>query len=309
MTFHEQIAANRRSSALLVLAIASLLILTGGAIGGSYGDAPTGLGIAGALTVILSLVAYFAGDRLVLGVSGARRLQKHMDPQLFNVVEEMAIAAGLPPPAVYLIDDTALNAFATGRKPESASVAITRGLRQKLGRDQLQGVMAHEISHIRNRDTLYLTLVGVMVGVVAMLCDAFLRRTFWGPPGRRALVRSGRHYSGSGRSSAGPQVVFAILALVLAALAPIFAKLLQMAVSRQREYLADASAAEITRYPEGLASALEVIAGDTEILEVANRATQHLYIVNPIRPHEARASALLSTHPPVEERVRRLRAM
>lgn len=285
------------------------MVLTGAAIGHAYGYAPAGLGIAGALTAVLSLVAYFAGDRVVLGVSGARRLQKHMDPQLFNVVEEVAIAAGIPPPSIYVIDDTALNAFATGRKPETASVAVTRGLRQKLSRDQLQGVIAHEISHIRNRDTLYLTMVGVMVGVVAMLCDAFLRRTFWGPPGRRALARSGRHYSGGSRSGGGVQVVFILLALLLAILAPVFARLLQMAVSRQREYLADSSAAELTRYPEGLAQALEAIASDTEILEVANRATQHLYIVNPIRPFEARASALLSTHPPVEERVRRLRSM
>jgi len=294
---------------VLVTAIASLIIITGGVIGESQGYGSAGVGIAGALTVILSLVAYFAGDRVVLGVSGARRLQKHMDPQLFNVVEEMSIAAGIPPPQVYLIDDTALNAFATGRKPETASVAITKGLRQKLNRDQLTGVIAHEISHIRNRDTLYLTMVGVMVGVVAMLCDAMLRRTWWGPPGSRALARSGKHLSGSSRAGGGAQVAFIVLAILLAILAPVFAKMLQMAVSRQREYLADASAAEITRFPEGLASALETIAGDTEILEVANRATQHLYIVNPIRPNEARASALLATHPPVRERIRRLRAM
>lgn len=284
-------------------------MFVGLALGRAGGDPAAGLGAAGILAAVLALTAYFAGDKVVLGISRARRLQKHMDPVLFNVVEEMAIAAGVPAPAVYLIDDTALNAFATGRKPETAAVAITRGLRDKLNRDQLQGVIAHEISHIRNRDTLYLTMVGVMVGVVAMLCDAFLRRSFWGPPGRRSLARAGRHYSGATRGGAGSQGIFLLLALALAILAPLFAKLLQMAVSRQREYLADASAAEITRYPEGLASALEVIASDTEILEVANRATQHLYIVNPIRPLEARGTALLSTHPPIQERIRRLRAM
>jgi heat shock protein HtpX len=292
-----------------VALIASLLVIIGGVIGEARGSGAAGVGLAGAATAAFSLVAYFAGDRLVLGISRARRLQKSDDPVLFNVVEEMAIAAGSPAPAVHLIDDTALNAFATGRKPATASVAITRGLRDKLSRDQLQGVIAHEISHIRNRDTLYLTMVGVMVGVVAMLCDLFLRRTFWGPVGGHRLARQGRHYSSGGRSNAANQAIFIVLALALAALAPLFAKFLQMAVSRRREYLADASAAEITRYPEGLASALEVIAGDTEILEVANRATQHLYIVNPIRPLEAKGTALFSTHPPIQERIRRLRAM
>jgi len=309
LTFHEQIAANRRNSFLLVAAIAALTVVIGAVLGQQYGNGPTGVGIAGALIVIMSLVAYFAGGRIMLGVSGARLLQKHMDPVLFNVVEEVAVAAGIPPPAVYVIEDTALNAFATGRDPLHAAVAITRGLRQKLSRDQLQGVIAHEISHIRNRDTLYTMMVGVMVGVVAMLCDSMLRRTFWGPPGRRRLELKGRSYSGGGQAGGGAQALFVILGLVLGILAPLFAKLLQMAVSREREYLADASGAALTRYPEGLASALEVVAGDKEILEGANRATQHMYIVNPIHEFEERASALMATHPPIQERIRRLRSM
>jgi heat shock protein HtpX len=202
-------------------------------------------------------------------------------------------------PAVYVIDDTAPNAFATGRDPAHASVAITTGLMQKLSRDELQGVMAHELSHVGNRDILYATMVGILVGSIAMMSDFFLRSFFWGG-GRR------RRSDGEG-GVAG--LVLLVVAIALAVLAPICAKLLQLAVSRQREYLADASAAKLTRYPEGLASALEKISGDREVLEVANRATQHLYIVNPIKPFEKRASSLFSTHPPIMDRIARLRAM
>jgi heat shock protein HtpX len=231
-------------------------------------------------------------------MSRAKRIEKKDAPQLFNVVEELSIAAGLPMPAVYVIDDTAPNAFATGRDPEHSSVAITTGLMQKLNRDELQGVMAHELSHVGNRDILFATMVGILVGSIALLSDFFLR-SLWLGGGRR------RKKSGGGQADA----IIMVIGLVFAILAPVFAKLLQLAVSRQREYLADATAAKITRYPEGLASALEKIAGDKEVLEVANRATQHLYIVNPIKPFEKRAKGLLSTHPPIEERVARLRAM
>jgi heat shock protein HtpX len=247
----------------------------------------------------MSLSAYYGGDKMVLGISRAKRIEKKDAPQLFNVVEELSIAAGLPMPAIYIIDDTAPNAFATGRDPKHASVAITTGLLQKLNRDELQGVMAHELSHVGNRDILYATMVGVLVGSIVMMSDFFLRSVFWGGARRR------RSNSGGGAGGA----IFLVIALVLAILAPIFAKLLQLAVSRQREYLADASGAKLTRYPEGLASALEKISGDKEVLEVANRATQHLYIVNPIKPFEKRASSLFSTHPPIQDRIARLRAM
>jgi heat shock protein HtpX len=235
----------------------------------------------------------------VLGISHAKRIEKKDYPQLFNVVEELTIAGGLPMPAIYVIDDTAPNAFATGRDPKHASIAITIGLLQKLDREELQGVMAHELSHVGNRDILYATMVGILVGSIAMMSDFFLRSFFWG---------GGRRRRGSSEGGAAG-AIFIVIALALAVLAPIFTKLLQLAISRQREYLADASAVKLTRYPEGLASALEKIAGDKEVLEVANRATQHLYIVNPIKPFEKRASNLFSTHPPIQERIARLRAM
>jgi heat shock protein HtpX len=247
----------------------------------------------------MSLSAYFNGAKMMLAMSKARRIEKKDHPQLFNVVEELAIAGGVPVPAIYIIDDSAPNAFATGRDPEHAAVAITSGLLQKLSRDELQGVMAHELSHVGNRDILFATMVGIMVGSIVLIADFFLRSMIWGGGRRRS------------RSSdkGGGQAILMLVALVFVILAPIFAKLLQLAVSRQREYLADASAAKLTRYPEGLASALEKIAGDQEVLEVANRATQHLYIVNPIKPFEKRAKSLFSTHPPLEERVERLRSM
>ncbi|MFH0963931.1 MAG: M48 family metallopeptidase [Planctomycetota bacterium] len=213
----------------------------------------------------------------------------------------MAVSAGLPVPRVFIIDDTAPNAFATGRNPKSASVAVTRGLLAKLTRDELQGVIAHEMSHVQNRDILYATLTAVLLGLIALMCDFFLRGVFRG----RAIGGRGR----GRRAVGGGQGIFLLIGLVLALIAPLVAKLIQLATSREREYLADSSAALLTRYPDGLASALEKIASDREVLEVANRATQHLYIVNPIKPFEARASAMWSTHPPIAERVRRLREM
>jgi heat shock protein HtpX len=276
----DEIRRNRRRSWVLMFLTGLLLVVTGGVFGSAYGGdagAAAGLVLALGLALVLGLVSYFGGGSIMLSASGARRIEKRDHPQLFNVVEEMAIASGNPVPAVYIIEDTAPNAFATGRDPANASVAITTGLLDKLDRDELQGVMAHEMSHVRNYDILYATMVGVMVGSIALMCDAF----------RRVRFRSSR-----GRGGGGAAIIM-VVALLLAILAPIFAKLLQMAVSRRREYLADASAAELTRYPEGLARALEKISGDQEVLEAANRATMHLYIVNPIKSFEERASGLL----------------
>jgi heat shock protein HtpX len=295
---YEEISANKRNSWLLVAAVTAVLVVLGFLLGEYWGSGYVGVGFAVGIAVILSLSAYYNGARMVLSMSRARRIERKDNPKLSNVVEELAIAGGLPVPAIYIIDDSAPNAFATGRDPEHASVAITTGLLQKLSRDELQGVMAHELSHVGNRDILFATMVGIMVGSIALLADFFLRSLFWGGARRR---RS--------RSSGSGGAILIVVALVLALLAPLFARLLQLAVSRQREFLADASAAKLTRYPEGLASALEKIAHDREVLEVANRATQHLYIVNPIKPFEKRAKSLFSTHPPVEERVARLREM
>jgi len=214
----------------------------------------------------------------------------------------MAIAANVPMPRVYLIDDTAPNAFATGRDPKHASVAITIGLLQKLDREELQGVMAHELSHVRNFDIRFSLMVGVLVGSIALLADFFLRFTFWGGGGRRS--RSSNDSGGGGL-----QIVVFVVAIVLAILAPIMARLVQMAVSRQREYLADASGVELTRNPVGLERALAKITLDTEPLEVANRATQHLYFENPIKAATGQSSNLFSTHPPALERINRLRQL
>jgi len=297
-SIYSEIAANRRNSFFITVAITAVLIVLGYLIGQYWGSGYGGVAVAFVLALVMSLAAYYGGDKMVLAVSRAKRIEKKDNPQLFNVIEELTVAGGLPMPAIYVIDDTAPNAFATGRDPKHASVAITTGLLQKLTRDELQGVMAHELSHVQNRDILYATMVGVLVGSIALISDFFIRSFFW---------TGGRRRRSEGQGAAG--AIFLVLAIVLAILAPICAKLLQLAVSRQREYLADASAVKLTRYPEGLARALEKIAGDREVLEVANRATQHLYIVNPIKPFEQRSKNLFSTHPPIEDRVRRLRAM
>jgi len=299
---YEEIAANRRNSFILVAMVTAILMFLGYLVGRYWGYGYTGIYLAALIALVSCLSAYYSGDRAVLAMSKARRIQKENFPQLFNVMEELSIAAGLPMPAIYVIDDTAPNAFATGRDPQHASVAVTTGLLRKLNREELQGVMAHEMSHVGNRDILFATLVGVLVGSVALVSDFFLRVPLWGRGGRRRSIGS---MGGGGFAG----LILMLIAIVFALLAPLATKLLQLAISREREYLADASAAQLTRYPEGLASALEKISKDQEVLEVANRATQHLYIVNPIKPFEKRASGLFSTHPPIEYRIARLRLM
>jgi len=304
-SFYSQIGANRRNSFLLVLVIVVLLALLGFAIGYGTTGVPEGglgwLGIFGIIAIVTSLAGYFSGDRLVLAASKARPASEAEAPQLLNVVRELTLAAGMPMPAVYLIDDTAMNAFATGRDPRHASIAVTTGLLARLDREALQGVIGHELSHVRNYDIRYAMLVGVLVGTIALLADAFLRTAFWGGMGRRS--------SSSDRGGGGLQALVFMLAIVLAILAPFFARLVQLAVSRQREYLADASSVELTRNPHGLQRALAVIAEDHEVLEVANRATQHLYFRNPIRKFEERSKGLFSTHPPIVDRINRLRTL
>ena len=220
--------------------------------------------------------------------------------QLLNVVREMSIAS-VPMPKVYVIDDTAPNAFATGRDPQHASVAVTSGLLEKLDREELQGVLGHEMSHVRNYDIRFALLVGVLVGSIALLADMFLRFTFWG---------GGRRSGGDrDRGGGGLVIILFVLALLLAIIAPIIGRLVQLAVSRRREELADVSAVELTRNPLGLARALRTISDDPEVLEVANRATQHLYIVNPIKSFENRAKSMWDTHPPIAERIAVLKGL
>ncbi len=311
-TFHTLIAKNKRNSFLLIAVFLLLFVALGMLIGYVWGKGQMAFsfivaGIAAAIAFVLTLASYFGGASALLGMSRARRITKPDDPQLFNVVDELCIAAGVPLPRIYLINDTAMNAFATGRNPKHASVAITTGLRQKLSRDQLQAVMGHEMSHIRHNDILFATLMAVMVGVLVMLCDVFLRSVFYGGVGGRGGGR--RRSSGKGGGGGAMYIVMIILALLLAIIAPILAKIIQMSLSRQREYLADAGSVELTRNPEGMAGALMKLAGDQEVLEVANRATAPLYIVHPIKKFEARAKSIFSTHPPIKDRVARLRSL
>jgi heat shock protein HtpX len=305
-TFYDQESANRRNSLLLTAFVVALLGLLGFAIGyaivGSAAGGLAALVLALAIGTVSGLGTYFVGDKLVLAVSGAKPVDEAAAPELMNVVREIAIAANVPVPAVYTIDDTAPNAFATGRDPAHASVAVTSGLLEKLDREELQGVLAHELSHVRNFDIRFSLVVGVMVGAIAILADFFLRFTFW------SSVSGGRR---SNRDSGGNglQLVFTIVAIVLAILAPLISRFIQLAVSRQREYLADASAVELTRNPYGLERALAKISADQEVLEVANRGTQHMYFTNPIKKFEARSSGLMDTHPPILDRINRLREL
>jgi heat shock protein HtpX len=304
-TFYNQIADNRRKSVLLALVVILLFGALGFSIGYAISGDPVGaiatMGIALAIGTLLALGSYFGGDSLVLSVSGAKEVDLTTAPQLMNVVQELAIAANVPMPKVYVIDDTAPNAFATGRDPKHASVAITTGLLEKLDREELQGVIGHELSHVRNLDIRFAMIVGVLVGSIALLADFFLRFTFWGG-GRR----SSRDRDGGG---GGLQIVFFVIAIVLSIVAPIVARFVQLAVNRQREYLADASSVGLTRNPYGLERALAKISADPEVLEVANRATQHMYFTNPIKKFEERATGLFSTHPATVDRINRLREL
>lgn len=303
-TFYAQAAANRRKSALLLLSAAALFLGFGFVVGYAwFGDPAAAIGttvFAGAAALASGLTTYYAGAAMVLAASKARPVTAETHPVLMNVVQEMAIAANVPMPAVYIIEDTAPNAFATGRSPQHASIAVTSGLLGRLDREELQGVIGHEMGHVRNLDIRFALLVGVLMGGVALLADVLLRSTMRGGQRRRGASRDG---------GGGAQAILMVLALILAVVAPIAARLVQLSVSRQREYLADATAVEFTRNPAGLERALWKIGTDREVLEVANRATQHLYIANPIRKFEARSSRLWSTHPPLAERINRLRAL
>ncbi len=308
-TFYSEQAANRRNSFLLALIVVAVLAVFGFIIGyviglGSGNEALFGIGalaIAVAIGLLSAVASYFGGDQLVLASSHAKEVTAQQAPQLYNVVGEMATAAAVPMPRVYIIDDPSPNAFATGRDPQHSSVAITTGLLQKLDREELQGVIGHEMSHIRNYDIRFTLIVGVMVGSIALLAQIFLRYTFWFGGGRS----NNNDKEGGG---GGLGVILLIVGVVMAILAPIFTALVQMAVSRQREYLADASSVQLTRNPHGLERALAKLAADKESLHSANGATQHLYIVNPLKKLGG-GSALMSTHPPIADRINRLRQL
>jgi len=307
----ELIRANKRNSIVLMVVMALVLVAVGFVIGlaifGPDGGM-FGLMIATAIWLVLMLVSFSSGDQILLAASKAQPVTHDVHPQLFNIVEEMKIAAGLPKmPKIYIINDPAPNAFATGRNPETASVAVTAGLLARLNRDELQGVVAHEISHILHRDILFVTLAGIMLGSIVLLSQVFLRGMFYS-----SMMGSRRRYSsGSGGGGGGAQIVMLVLAIVVAILAPIMAYLLYFALSRRREYLADAGAARLTRYPEGLASALEKISSDpSPQLATVNKVTAPMYIANPFKKKgQRKLSDLTSTHPPISERIKILRNM
>ena len=297
---YDRIEANRRSTFLFLFVFVALLagasIAMGIILGLPYPWAPLLI----IPFLIIALVSYYSSSRVALAISQAREVTKDKEPELFRTVENLCIGAGLPMPKVYVIEDGSPNAFATGRDPDHAAVAVTRGLLRKLDKAELEGVISHELSHIGNYDIRVMTIVVVLVGLAALMADFALRLTFYG---------AGRRSSNRGRSGgAGVAIVYAV-ALAAVILTPIVAQLIRFAVSRQREFLADASGALLCRNPDALARALEKISADPDPLEVANKATAHLYINNPLREHKSFLNNLFATHPPIEERVQLLRAM
>lgn len=298
MLTYTEVSKNKAYSVLLVFAF--LIVIIGlGFFAAQYYNSPGILLIAVVFSTVSAFISYFFSDRITLAMSGAQEIDLKSQPQLYRIVENLTIAAGLPMPRVYIIDDTAMNAFATGRNPKNAVICVTTGLLSRLNQTELEGVLAHELSHIGNYDIRFMTLVVVLVGIITLLADWMLRLSFFG--------------GGDDNDNRGNNPIFLIAGIVLLIISPIIAMLIQLAVSRKREYLADASGALLTRYPEGLASALEKIAGDHEPLEAANKATAHLYISNPLKDHEGDSQSwfagLFNTHPPIEERVKRLREM
>ncbi len=303
---YDRIAGNVRKSWML---IASFFLLTG-AIGYLFGYFTGfglwGLGIAVAFSVLMSWGSYFASDKIALSISRAKPADETRYAQLHNVVEGLSLAAGIPKPRVYVVEDQAPNAFATGRNPEHAAVAVTTGLLQKMSRDELEGVVAHELAHVKNRDTLVMTLAVTLVGVIVLLADWMIRALWWG--------------GGRSNERGGLGAPIAILGLLLMILAPLIAQLLQLAISRQREFLADADAVFLTRYPDGLIGALEKLRADATVVRTASRATAHLWIEQPTARHAheggsrtrksgAWLNRLFDTHPPLEQRISALRSL
>lgn len=304
MTAYTGISSNRAKTWLIMFLfaafIAFLVYIFTRALGFNGLSALGFTGIALIIAGIMNFFSYYYSDKIVMAISSAHQIQKKDNPQLFRTVENLCIASGLPTPKIYIVEDSAPNAFATGRNPAHASIAFTSGILEKLNRLELEGVAAHELSHVGNYDTRLMTIVAVLVGLVALLGDWFIRITWFG---------GGRDRDDDNSQLAG---VFMIIAIILAILSPIIATLIQLAISRKRELLADASGALLTRNPEELATALIKISKDPEPLEVANKATAHLYIVNPFKENHKLVSIfanLFNTHPPIEERIKALRAM
>jgi len=291
----DEVRSNKLKSWVLMFFFIILIGILGALIGAVYDSLLIGLSLAVGFGLIYSMMGMYSGDRMILKMSGARPVTKQEFPYLFHTIEGLAISAGIPCPKAYVIDDSALNAFATGRDYEHASITVTTGLLKTMNRQELEGVVAHEMSHIKNYDIRFMMLVTVMIGIVTLLSDFLLRSFLWG---------SGRHRRSSG---GGIGIVLIVVGLLLAVLSPLIGKMIQLAISRKREFMADANAAVLTRYPPGLASALEKIAGDPDpLVDKANKASAHLFISTPFRKKTGVMSRLFSTHPPIEERIKRL---
>lgn len=300
MTLYTQIANNKRKSILLIAIFIIIICAIGWVFGQTTEFGYAGLVLAIVISIIMSLVGYYSGDKIALWTAGAKELTPQDNKYIFRLVENLCITAGLPIPKIHIINDPAINAFATGRSPETSSIAITTGAVEKLTNEELEGVIAHELSHIKNYDIRVMTLVIVCVGIIALLSNWFFRISFFGGRGRS-----------NSRSGGQLQIIFIVLGLVLLIISPIIAQLIKFAVSRKREFLADASGALLTRYPDGLANALEKIKQyNIEPMQKANNASAHLYISNPFGNKAKKGLArMFSTHPPIEERIAALRGM
>lgn len=298
MTIYSQISSNRTKTWLIIALFIALIATVAFVFGKASGYGFSYAGVALIISGLISFGSYYYSDKMILGMSNASQIEKSDNPNLYRIVENLCIGIGLPLPKIYIIDDSAPNAFATGRDPKHAVICVTKGLLEKLNKSELEGVISHELSHVRNYDIRLMSVVVILVGLVALLADFFLRSLWYGGARKE-------------RERSNAQGIFLLIGIVLAILSPVIATLIQLAISRKREFLADASGALITRFPEGLASALEKIAKDKEALEVANNATAHLYIENPFKNKISGNwfSNLFNTHPPIEERIRILRSM
>jgi len=299
MNIYSAISANIWKSYLIMVLFVVFVGTVAYVLGKATGYGPNvGIGVF-IFSVIYSFISYFYSDKIVLATSGAKQIKKSDNPELFRIVENLAIGDGMPMPKVYIIHDASPNAFATGRDPKHAAVAATTGILERLNKAELEGVLAHELSHVKNYDTRLLAITSVLVGFISLLTDMFMRQLFWGG------------FRNDDERDSRSQMIFLVVGIVLAILAPIVASLIQLAVSRKRELLADASGALLTRYPEGLASALEKISSDPRPLQSATNATAHLYIVNPFKGKgfSGWVTGMFSTHPPIEERIKILRSM
>ncbi len=289
---YEEITKNKRKTIILIIIFTAFILFLGWLFGELYDMGYVGLFIALIISITMSLTGYYQGDKIALMSSGAKKIKKEDNPYIYRIIENLAITAGLPTPQVYIINDAGMNAFACGRDPEHSSIAVTTGIIEKLENEELEGVIAHEMSHIKNYDIRIMTIVIVLVGIIALLADIMFRAQLFGFGGKNRENKNG---------------ILLIISLILMVLSPLIAQLIKLAISRKREFLADASGALLTRYPEGLAMALEKISQDNIPLKKAGNATAHLYIANPFKGKKM--SKLFSTHPPIEERIAKLRNM